>query len=183
MLTNKVFKNFRILGLALLFSHTAQAQEFPQSWTGKWSGDCQINYHTRSGKKPRFFEMSLTVQSIPGTDNHMWQIFYNYPALKFSETRPYELLTKDKASGEFTLDEKNGIFIENFYMRNKLKSSFTVSGKLINQTYHLVNPKLIEVISDSFTTQPISVQEAQNVRVASLGYLSTQSCKLHLEKN
>ncbi len=99
------------------------AEAFPQSWIGHWKGDAKgIG---GDGGEQRF-AMELIIAPTSSQDRFTWTIVYDGAAGR--SERPYELLVRDAAKGEYAIDEKNGIVLASRYFDGGLYSHFLVAG-------------------------------------------------------
>lgn len=117
--------------LFLLASLTAPAQkDFPASFVGHWKGE--LSWYRQGASAPRKFTMQLLVQPSDSADRYTWKIVYGD---KGEDTRPYEMMAVDTATGHWVVDEKNGILLDQYFIGGKLYSAFSVGGTTIVNAY------------------------------------------------
>jgi len=127
----------------------SQQAEFPQSWTGNWSGE--LSWYKTGKTDPEKVKMQLRIQP-DSAGRYTWQLVYGQDK---KDNRPYFLLEKDRAKNHWVIDENNGIIIDQFWVGNKLSGAFTVQNTTIMNTYWLENDTLyIEFYSIS--AKPLS---------------------------
>ncbi|WNJ19369.1 hypothetical protein [Pontibacter sp. G13] len=110
-----------ILSFNGLFSST-QAQQFPQSWQGIWSGTVHIwspNHQVDS------FPMSL---EITPTDS-LWNFIVRYQRNPSQpDIRGYSLVILDDSLGHFAIDEHNDILLDAYRFDDCLMVGFGGMG-------------------------------------------------------
>lgn len=126
--------NHLYLFVVLLFISSitkAQTADFPKSWEGNWKGEVAIHSSNGNHKVP----MSLMIQSLDSV-RWSWTLHYEAPN---QNPRKYELI-QDKFG--WKIDEKNGIFLPQQFIGNRMASSFSVAGSLLICYYWLENDVL-----------------------------------------
>jgi len=120
-------------------------ENFPQAWTGNWSGELKI-YDSKGVKQK--VPMALEIQPTAQKDVFTWALIYGED--KEKGRRSYELNIKDVEKGWYAIDEKNSIILDCYLFHNKLYSRFEVMGNLLLCTYEKQGNQIIfEVISGS----------------------------------
>lgn len=116
---------------------------FPQNWYGKWKGSLVI-YNNR-GKAQ---EIPMEIHCGPTDSTHRHQMALVYGEGEKQDFRAYELVAIDAANGHYQTDEKNTIYLDDFYFDGVLYSRFEVMGNLLLTRIEKRNDKLyFEVIS------------------------------------
>ncbi len=99
---------------------------FPAAWVGRWKGDATAD--TGVGEPMRFtMEMNIAATEQPG--RFQWTVIYDGSTGR--QERPYELVVKDAARGEYAIDEKNSIVLDARLLNGTLYSHFLVEGTRI----------------------------------------------------
>lgn len=123
---------------------------FPQNWYGKWQGTLVI-YNNKG--KAQEIPMEIHVESTDSVHRHKMTLIYGESEKQ--DIRPYELVAIDVANGHYKTDEKNTIYLDDYYFDGVLYSRFEVMGNLLLTRIEKRNNKLyFEVISGKL--KPIS---------------------------
>ncbi len=114
---------------------------FPASWAGVWRGEARL-----AGPKGTMieFRMELHIGTEEKEGRRAWTIIYD--GAQGRQERPYELVAKNPAAGEFAIDEKNGIVLEARLIEDVLVTAFDVQGTRILTRQQLVELDGEEVI-------------------------------------
>lgn len=116
---------------------------FPQNWFGKWKGTLVI-YNNKGIAQE--IPMELHVEPTDSVNRCKMALIYG-EGEKASE-RPYELVTIDAESGHYQTDEKNTIYLDDYYFGGVLYSRFEVMGNLLLTRIEKRNDKMyFEIIS------------------------------------
>lgn len=102
---------------------------FSATFSGHWSGT--LHWH-QLGKEPQQVKMQLVVKPTDSAHVYTWQIRYGDGE---ADNRPYRMRAVDTAKGHWQLDEQNGILIDQYWLGNRLTSSFSVLGATIVYNY------------------------------------------------
>ncbi len=128
----------------MLLSVAAKAQNFPADFIGNWKGE--ISWFQQGKKEPKKFSMQLRIQPADTAGQYTWQIIYGDK--EATDNRPYIIKPIDTARGHWIVDERNGIFLDQYWAGNKMTGAFSVSGSTIVNSYWIENGKLqVEFIS------------------------------------
>jgi hypothetical protein len=102
------------------------------SWHGIWRGRLEI---WDSAKPVQSVPMELHI--APGTTRGelAWKIIYGEGEKR--QERPYKLVTRDAARGQYAVDEGNGIVLPLRRFGERLFSEFTVQGNRLLARYEL----------------------------------------------
>jgi len=76
------------------------APAFPAAWLGTWTGSVQV-YDGRGARET--FSMELTIAPTDDPTRYEWRIVYDGSAGR--SERPYQLVVRDAARGEYAIDE------------------------------------------------------------------------------
>ena len=116
---------------------------FPQNWYGKWKGILVI-YNNKG--KAQDIPMELHVAPTDTVNRYRMALIYG-EGEKASE-RPYELVLVDAETGHYKTDEKNTIYLDDYYFDGVLYSRFEVMGNLLLTRIEKRNGKMyFEIIS------------------------------------
>lgn len=129
---------------AILSATTTETEKpFPQNWYGKWRGTLAI-YNNKG--KAQDVPMEIHIESTDSVNRTKMALIYGEG--EKMDTRPYELITIDAEKGHYQTDEKNTIFLDDYYFSGVLYSRFEVMGNLLLTRIEKRNNKLyFEVIS------------------------------------
>ena len=105
-----------------------QDKQFPDAYLGIYKGDLKISNPNGSQTLPMEFHLLQT----DSTGVYNYTIVYGEGELK--QTRAYKLLTVNKATGEYVVDEDNGILLDAKWVENTLYFSFEVQDNLLTTT-------------------------------------------------
>ena len=124
--------------LLIVFTSHAHSQLFPQSFVGHWKGNLQ--WYQAGKEQPQNVSMQLIIKPADTAGQYTWQLIYGQ---KGEDNRPYLLKPVDTAKGHWVVDEKNGIFLDNYWVGNRLHGAFTVGNTTIINSYWLEGDKLL----------------------------------------
>ncbi len=163
----------------------ATAPAFPAAWLGHWKGSIT---QTAPGGRTMSFSMELKIAKTDDPNTFQWIIIYE--GAQGRQERPYMLIVKDAAKGQFAIDEKNGIIIPSQHLDGVVYTQFSVQGNRIWTREELVGAGMpderiaveIGTIDDSAVTKsgggevpevsswtPLSVQRGELRRVNTEG--------------
>ena len=128
---------------------TSQLPNFPESWSGNWTGTLDIF----NGKgKVQSVEMTVEIHKIDTSREGRYTFGLIYGS-KEQDWRPYELVAVAPEKGVWKVDEKNSIAMESYFFGPKLLCWFTVQGSRILCTYEKTSEDtmIFEVISGTET--------------------------------
>ena len=103
---------------------------FPQSWLGKWAGDCAA--HSAGGRVMNI-RMELTVAATAKADEFDWTITYIDGEKR--QDRRYALIAVEPDKGRWKIDERNGIVLLATLLGETLVSVFDVQESRLVATY------------------------------------------------
>ncbi len=83
--------------------------------------------------------MQLSIQPTDSAHEFSWHMIYGSPT---QDSRPYTLIAKDTAKGHWTIDENNGIIIDQYFIAGRLTSMSTVQTSTIVNSYWIENGQL-----------------------------------------
>lgn len=150
---------FFFLNMSAVFAQTAtDSLSFPASWKGIWMGNLEIfNNKGLTQSLP----MQLHILPIQNSDRYTWTIFYGEDTI--AGKRDYELVPIDTAKGIYSIDEKNSIAMEGYFLGGKYFQRFEVMGNLLLTTTEKVSKtELIwEIVSGKL--EPVSSTGKQEV--------------------
>jgi hypothetical protein len=116
---------------------------FPQNWYGKWRGTLVIYNNKGVAQK---IPMELHVEPTDSANRCKMAIIYGEG--EDANIRPYDLVTIDAENGHYQTDEKNKIYLDDYYFDGVLYSRFEVMGNLLLSRIEKRNDKLyFEIIS------------------------------------
>ncbi len=107
--------------------------EFPKDFIGVWSGELKIYKH--DGEISLKLPMELYIDSTSKDSLWQWRISY-FLSAKDPDVRSYFLQLKDSTTGDFEIDEKNGIVLSAKLFGNTLLSRFSVQNNLLLIKYN-----------------------------------------------
>ena len=115
----------KYLAAILCVLSALSAQAAPEDWAGAWIGTCTSdNYNTDNATLP--YEIKLSI-GVNDAQTLAWRIQYPPEA-----ARNYQLKLQNDLAGHYSLDEKNGILIDQFYSANVLRELYVVNGKIFS---------------------------------------------------
>jgi len=146
-----------ILLILLSFSTVVYAQSintFPVNWLGKWSGKLEIMNKAQVVKSLTMELLIDTIQSADSVAQWKWEI--TYIDGETIDNRKYILKEINSTTGEYAIDENNGIALSSFYFKENLFSYFKVGNILLSSTYRLENETIIFEIQTIQIENPTS---------------------------
>lgn len=123
---------FYILVTPSIGSAQSESADPISPWIGEWSGTLEIMKSDGSKQEVPMKVKHFTTDTV---DTYGWFLIYGEDEEK--GTRAYYLKAKDKSSGHYVVDEKNGIFLDTYLIGNKMVSTFLVQHSLITSVYTL----------------------------------------------
>ena len=115
------FMKYLIVAFTLLFINLLNAQSFPTSWEGKWTGIVDI---WSSGKKINAFPMSLEI--TPKDTSWNYTLTYQPPDRPI-DIRNYSLVILNDSLGHYAIDEHNNIILDAYTNANCFYAGFGVT--------------------------------------------------------
>ena len=112
---------YLIVAFTLLFINLLNAQSFPTSWEGKWTGIVDI---WSSGKKINAFPMSLEI--TPKDTSWNYTLTYQPPDRPI-DIRNYSLVILNDSLGHYAIDEHNNIILDAYTNANCFYAGFGVT--------------------------------------------------------
>ena len=142
----------------------------PKQWNGVWKGTCTTTY--RDGRKLDF-GLELYVAPIEGREASTWKIVYDGDIGR--QVRDYEILVVDRSKGHFRIDEKNGIVLDAFLLKDTLHSRFTIDDNNVECSYRLIDSS-IEVIMIASRVDPLATtqHDSSESKVTTFDLISVQ---------
>lgn len=125
-----------ILLTAFLSAH-GQPDTFPEGWTGTWRGELQ--WLKAGSSQPQKVVMTIQIKPGDSAGVYLWHLQYGADG---SDSRPYILKPVDSSKGHWVIDERNGIVLDQFLLRNRLCGGFTVQNSTLINSYELEGGKL-----------------------------------------
>jgi hypothetical protein len=167
---------YRLIVVALILLVTAAAAPagadtaLPAAWDGVWKGMTVID---SSAAKPQQVPMELHVAAVADSSAKTWKILYG--AGDGQSTRDYTIAPVPNEPGRFLVDEKNGLFLDNYLLGNLLTSQFTVSGNLVTTRFELHGDTIaVEMTIYDAKTPRQSKLTGAAIEVSSYRWKSTQ---------
>lgn len=117
--------------------NTDQKKLFPKDWLGYWEGDLEIFDSTGLKQK---IPMALDISRTDSSGIYNWVILYGQDSTQ--QKRAYELKELDTKAGHYLIDEKNGIFIDIYHIKNEMTSIFEVMDNTLIISYKRENEYL-----------------------------------------
>lgn len=150
-------------------------QRFPADWSGTWKGSCQS---VSPGKTNDPFNMNLTVKPLPNKPT-AWTWIIEYSGKNLSQTRSYEMQQQNARQGHYVVDEKNGIFLDTFWVGERtLLEQFAVGDSNLTVKHRLLDNNQMEVEFMIFGRTTIRDSAAGTNEVQSYGLQTYQQCLL-----
>ena len=116
---------------------------FPENWYGKWRGTLVIYNNKGVAQK---IPMELHVEPTDSANRCKMALIYGEG--ENANVRPYDLVTLDAENGHYQTDEKNTIYLDDYYFDGVLYSRFEVMGNLLLSRIEKRNDKIyFEIIS------------------------------------
>ena len=120
--------------------------QFPEDWTGIWSGDLRI---LSTEGLQQTVPMSLEI--LPQDTSDRWTYNLIYGEDRAAGLRAYELEPIDPARGRWAIDERNSIRMEAYQFENQIVQRFEVMGNMLETIMELYAPDELrwEILSGS----------------------------------
>ena len=133
-------KSLILFVLLLICSlNTLKAQcEFPEKCLGIWKGNMKI--YTEC-KLVDSVDVMLTVTNTESSNVFGWKT--EYLSEKYPVVKDYKMRCPAEGNNLYTIDEGDGIELNEYLFDNKLYSIFETSGFLLTSTYELIDDKII----------------------------------------
>ncbi len=115
---------------------------FPDDFVGKWKGILKIYNRNKIVNE---VDMQLNILPKDMVDEYSYHIIYGKDTI--NGLRPYSISPKSKEEGVWSIDENNGIVLDDYIIDGKAYSLFEVGGNLLQVTLEKSSNKLIYEIS------------------------------------
>lgn len=125
-------KKYFLVLFVICITMSTRAQDFPQSFIGYWEGTIIWNL---PGKPAQSFIMQLRIRPTDSLGMYSWQIIYGEDE---KDNRPYVLKPKNKAMGQWVIDELNGIILDGYVLGSSFQGAFTVQGNTVVSNYEIM---------------------------------------------
>ena len=144
-----------LFGIFTFLLQTAYAQlpnaVFPRDFVGNWKGILEWAPIT---KPVQTVNMELRIQPVKDSVNQFtWNLVYGSVT---ADNRPYILMPADSAKGHWVIDEKNGIILDQYYVKGRLVGAFSVQQSTIVSTYTLIDENTMTVEFVTYSSKPIA---------------------------
>lgn len=122
--------------------------------------------------------MNLTVKPLPNKPT-AWTWIIEYSGKNLSQTRSYEMQQQNARQGHYVVDEKNGIFLDTFWVGERtLLEQFAVGDSNLTVKHRLLDNNQMEVEFMIFGRTTIRDSAAGTNEVQSYGLQTYQQCLL-----
>jgi hypothetical protein len=146
----------------------------PRQWHGKWSGTLTVR--TLEGK-PFDKAMELEIKPIREGKAYSWHMVTSRGGQKL--VRDYDLVPVAGKSGQFVIDEKNGIGLNTQLMGNTLYAYYKDGDILICSRFELRGDSLQVELASVLTKEPrVSILKEEKIEIQSYQLGSTQTGEL-----
>jgi len=126
--------------LLSLCAAAAHAQEtFPRAWVGQWQGTL-TTWGVPDSVRNRI-PISLTIAREDTGSAYTWRTVFNADTVR--GLRPYRLIVRDAARGQYATDEGNGVVLEETWVAGTLVSVFQVGERILESRYTLRGDTLV----------------------------------------
>lgn len=96
------------------------AQDFPDSWSGRWAGTVEIWSHNTIIDS---FPMSVTIS--PADSSWDYTLIYDRPGAEQLDQRNYSLISINDSLGHYAIDEHNSIILDSYLFGDCFYSPFS----------------------------------------------------------
>ncbi len=167
------FALFALAGLPLSAQTPRPAgKTLDAGWLGDWKGTLEIEGGSRSTQR---VPMELHLQKLKDRNGLRWEIVYGEGPQR--QIRRYELLS-DPKTGQFVIDEKNGILMDAAFVGQTLYSQFEVGSNRLSSRYEREG-ETIKFEITTFSLSPRSTGEKEaGTQVLCYPLLSVQRATL-----
>ncbi len=126
-------------------------ENFPNAYFGKYKGTLHINSKNGAQTYPMEFHL------LPTDTISRYQYTIVYGEGEQRQERLYTLIEKDASSGEYIIDENNGIILDGKVVDNRVYSLFEVKGTLLSTFITFEKDHLIfEIVATQTANKNIS---------------------------
>jgi hypothetical protein len=151
---------------------TAFGQQIPDIYCGTYKGKLQLF----SKDKVNTIDMEFKLRQTQKPDIYDYVLIYHGPQKK--DIRAYTLKIKD-STGNFLLDENNGIVIPTKFVNRSLHSFFEVESSLLKTSIHFYNDYLdFEIVMANTKKTDTTQTEDQKFKVLSYPIAGYQYARL-----
>ena len=159
----------------LSFTSISYTQTLPDAYLGNYKGELKM-YNTVEFNTIDM-ELEITKTDTIGVYNYI----IRYLVLPNPDIRNYKLIALDSTTGQYTLDENNGIKIPTTYVNHTLQSFFQVQTTLLSTKVCFENNRALYEISMS-NTKLTDTTQTYDGQFKVLGYPVNSYHKAILEK-
>lgn len=159
-----------ICSCSLLFvPNSGFSQIFPENWFGHYVGKLHV-FALGSESEAVHCEIYFSESNHPDTVG--FTIIYGEDS---TDVRSYVIFPTNRTTGEWMIDERNGIFIPCFFQGNRLISLFDVMGVRILSVYYLV-PDGLNFEMYAFGTNPITSSISKDEEALEVNAFGLNNC-------
>ena len=112
---------------------------FPGAWAGQWQGTL-TTWGAPDSVRDRI-PISLTIAREDTGSAYVWRTVFNADTVR--GLRPYRLIVRDAARGQYGTDEGNGLVLEETWVAGTLVSVFQVGERVLESRYTLRGDTLV----------------------------------------
>ena len=158
-----------------LYTGTNNQLNFPNDVLGTYKGNLTI--YTSEGVE--IVPMSFNLDSTAVKEEYDYIITYNINQVP--QKRAYTLIAKNEATGDYIIDENNGIILDAKVIENRLITIFEVNSNLLTTNLYFYQDYLLfEITSSAITAKNKSETDGKpTIAVFSYPINTVQSAKLY----
>lgn len=105
---------------------------FPESWLGAWEGELTNAKPAGTPDAPGVSKMVVVIARTDDPTRYDFRLRYGG-----QELRLYQLVVRDAQTGQYAIDERNGVVLPATYLDGELFSYFSLGGNLLLARYRL----------------------------------------------
>lgn len=163
MRTLLYYRRLMLFLFLLLFGIASEAQEqdslrFPDAFFGKYKGT--LNIEASKGSSLYAMEFHL----LPTDSSEIYKYTLIYGEGDTRQVRDYRLLTKDAEKGEYIVDEKNGILLDDRVVGNRMYAMFEVQETLLTTFITFEKDRMIfEIVATNTKNKNVSGGQTDSI--------------------
>jgi hypothetical protein len=174
MKLRNLFFAFLLMPFWAIFSQEDTPLNFPDDFFGIYTGSLEI--HSPRGNQS--LEMEFHLKPTDTLGKYQYTLVYTVEGDR--QERRYYLLEKNKETGEYVVDEGNGIVLHDKVIENKMYALFEVGDNLLTTFITFEKTQMIFEIAVTNTTQKqiTYVNNEEKTRVTSYPISTVQRAVL-----
>jgi len=135
------------IGIGSAIAQDTATVNFPDDFFGMYTGTLQIESPNGSQSIP----MEFHLQATDASETYEYKLVYIFNGER--QVRAYSLIEQNKATGEYIVDENNGIILDDKVIDNRMYALFEVGDNLLTTFISFEKDHMVFEIAVTNTTK------------------------------